>query len=68
MLSHHELAALLLLRDTARPVETLDGDFLALRRYRLVEVDDDEDGAAALRLTERGEALLERLGESRNAS
>jgi hypothetical protein len=38
MLSHHELATLMLLRDTGRHLEELDPDVLALRRYELVEV------------------------------
>ncbi|QBQ99192.1 hypothetical protein [Paraburkholderia pallida] len=60
MLSHHELAALLLIRDTNAPLQTLDSDFLALARYHLVEMDEDEDGYAP-RLTMRGEELLRRL-------
>jgi hypothetical protein len=38
MLSHHELATLMLLRDTGRHLEERDPDVLALRRYELVEV------------------------------
>ncbi|MCG5072495.1 hypothetical protein [Paraburkholderia tagetis] len=60
MLSHHELAALLLIRDADAPLQTLDSDFLALARYRLVEMDEDEDGYAP-RLTMRGKELLHRL-------
>jgi hypothetical protein len=60
MLSHHELAALLLIRDTDTPIQTLDSDFLALQRYRLVEMDIQE-GDPALRLTTRGRELLKRL-------
>ncbi|WP_043285243.1 hypothetical protein [Paraburkholderia oxyphila] len=64
MLSHHELAALLLIRDTNAPLQTLDSDFLALTRYHLVEMDEDEDGYAP-RLTMRGEELLRRLTQAR---
>ena len=60
MLSHHELAALLLIRDADAPIQALDSDFLALQRYRLVEMDVQE-GDPALRLTTRGHALLKRL-------
>lgn len=60
MLSHHELAALLLIRDADAPIQTLDSDFLALQRYQLVEMDMIE-GDPALRLTTRGQELLERL-------
>jgi hypothetical protein len=60
MLSHHELAALLLIRDANAPIQTLDSDFLALQRYQLVEM-DERDGDAALRLTTRGHDLLNRL-------
>jgi hypothetical protein len=60
MLSHHELAALLLIRDTDAPIQTLDSDFLALQRYQLVEMEATE-GDPALRLTSRGQALLQRL-------
>jgi hypothetical protein len=60
MLSHHELAALLLIRDADTPIQTLDSDFLALQRYQLVEMDVAE-GDRALRLTSRGQELLKRL-------
>jgi hypothetical protein len=60
MLSHHELATLLLIRDANSPVQTLDSDFLALQRYRLVEM-DEADGDPTLRLTMRGRELLRRL-------
>ena len=60
MLSHHELAALLLVRDANAPIQTLDSDFLALARYQLVEMDEDE-GRYAARLTTRGQELLRRL-------
>lgn len=60
MLSHHELATLLLIRDANAPVQTIDSDFLALQHYRLVEM-DDAGGETALRLTTRGRELLRRL-------
>ncbi len=60
MLSHHELATLLLIRDTDAPIQTLDSDFLALQRYRLVEM-DQAGGDPTLRLTTRGRELLRRL-------
>ncbi|MDR3095551.1 MAG: hypothetical protein LBV73_00585 [Paraburkholderia sp.] len=60
MLSHHELAALLLIRDANAPLQALDSDFLALARYHLVEMDEDEGGYAP-RLTMRGQELLRRL-------
>ncbi|MBN3853775.1 MULTISPECIES: hypothetical protein [unclassified Paraburkholderia] len=60
MLSHHELAALLLIRDANAPLQTLDADFMALARYQLVEMDEDESGYAP-RLTRRGQELLQRL-------
>ncbi|SDD03842.1 hypothetical protein [Paraburkholderia lycopersici] len=60
MLSHHELATLLLIRDANAPVQTLDSDFLALQRYRLVEM-DEVGGDPTLRLTSRGRELLRRL-------
>jgi hypothetical protein len=63
MLSHHELATLLLIRDANAPVQSLDSDFLALQRYRLVEADtaDEGSGDPTLRLTTRGHELLRRL-------
>lgn len=69
MLSHHELATLLLIRDANAPIQTFDSDFLALQRYRLVEM--DEGGSdPTLRLTMRGRELLRRLthdeGDDRN--
>lgn len=60
MLSHHELAALLLIRDANAPLQTFDADFLALARYQLVEMDDGKSGRAP-RLTTRGQELLRRL-------
>lgn len=60
MLSHHELATLLLIRDADAPIQTLDSDFLALQRYRLVEM-DAAGGDPTLRLTLRGRELLRRL-------
>ncbi|WP_233869510.1 hypothetical protein [Paraburkholderia adhaesiva] len=61
MLSHHELAALMLVRDAQTPIHTLDSDFLALQRYELVEM-DKRGSDASLRLTTRGHELLRRLG------
>ncbi|MEM5326053.1 hypothetical protein VSR34_05515 [Paraburkholderia sp. JHI2823] len=69
MLSHHELATLLLIRDANTPIQTLDSDFLALHRYRLVEM-DEAGGDSTLRLTNRGRELLRRLtheGDERSA-
>ncbi|WP_322042002.1 hypothetical protein [Paraburkholderia sp. J67] len=65
MLSHHELAALLLIRDASAPLQTLDADFMALARYQLVEMDEDERGYAP-RLTMRGQELLRRLTYARH--
>ncbi len=61
MLSHHELATLMLIRDAQTPIQTIDSDFQALQRYELVMM-DDRGGDAALRLTTRGQELLKRLG------
>ncbi|MFP4903660.1 hypothetical protein ACLFKT_31955, partial [Paraburkholderia sp. BR14261] len=52
MLSHHELATLLLIRDADAPIQMIDSDFLALQRYRLVEM-DEAGGDPTLRLTTR---------------
>ncbi|CAG9274189.1 hypothetical protein [Paraburkholderia unamae] len=60
MLSHHELATLLLIRDANAPIQSFDSDFLALKRYRLVEMDEG-GGDPTLRLTMRGRELLRRL-------
>ena len=62
MLSHHELATLMLLNDSTRRLEALDPDVLALRRYELVEVSELRGGDTALRLSQRGRDLLQRLG------
>ncbi|RQH02772.1 hypothetical protein [Paraburkholderia dinghuensis] len=61
MLSHHELAALMLVRDAQTPLQTLDSDFLALQRYELIEM-DKRGSDVSLRLTTRGHELLRRLG------
>jgi hypothetical protein len=66
MLSHHELAALLLIRDAQTPIHTHDSDFLALQHYRLVEMPEN-DGDASPRLTTRGHELLRRLGRDDDA-
>jgi hypothetical protein len=61
MLSHHELAALLLIRDARQPVMALDSDLLALRRYQLIEMDEHGPDTVSLHLTEQGRDLLRRL-------
>jgi hypothetical protein len=61
MLSHHELATLMSLRDTGRYVEELDPDVLALRHYELVEVRPHDRDVSTLQLTRRGRELLQRL-------
>ncbi|WCM21681.1 hypothetical protein NDK50_09615 [Paraburkholderia bryophila] len=61
MLSHHELATLMLFRDTERRIEPLDPDVLALRRYALVEVRQRQPDETSLQLTRQGRELLARL-------
>lgn len=61
MLSHHELATLMLLRDTEKRLEPLDPDVLALRRYELVEVRQRHPHEMTLQLTRQGRELLARL-------
>ncbi|ASL42229.1 hypothetical protein bAD24_I01975 [Burkholderia sp. AD24] len=61
MLSHHELATLMLFRDTERRIEPLDPDVLALRRYALVEVRQRQADETTLQLTRQGRELLARL-------
>ncbi|MFM0593595.1 MULTISPECIES: hypothetical protein [Paraburkholderia] len=61
MLSHHELATLMLFRDTEKRIEPLDPDVLALRRYALVEVRQRQPHEMTLQLTRRGRELLARL-------
>ncbi|CAG4886021.1 hypothetical protein [Paraburkholderia saeva] len=61
MLSHHELATLMLLGDAERRLETIDPDVLALRRYELVEIRQREPQGSMLQLTRQGRALLDRL-------
>ncbi|SDG66332.1 hypothetical protein [Paraburkholderia phenazinium] len=61
MLSHHELATLMLLRDTGRHLEERDPDVLALRRYELVEVRSHDRQGLTVQLTRRGRELLQRL-------
>ena len=61
MLSHHELATLMLLRDTEKHLEPLDPDVLALRRYELVEVQQRHPHERTLQLTRQGRELLARL-------
>jgi hypothetical protein len=62
MLSHHELATLMLLNDSTRRLEAVDPDVLALRRYELVEINELRGGDTALRVSQRGLDLLRRLG------
>jgi hypothetical protein len=61
MLSHHELATLMLLGDAERRLETMDPDVLALRRYELVEIREREQQGEIPQLTLQGRALLARL-------
>jgi hypothetical protein len=61
MLSHHELATLMSIRDTGRHLEELDPDVLALRHYELVEVRTHDRHGSTLQLTRRGRELLQRL-------
>ncbi len=61
MLSHHELATLILLGDTDRRLEAFDPDVLALRRYELVELRQRDPHGSTLQLTRQGRELLERL-------
>lgn len=61
MLSHHELATLMLFRDTERRIEPLDPDVLALRRYALVEMRQRQPHEMTLQLTRQGRELLARL-------
>ncbi|CAH2785054.1 MAG: hypothetical protein CPDRYMAC_2291 [uncultured Paraburkholderia sp.] len=58
MLSHHELATLMLLGAAERWLETIDPDVLALRRYKLVEIREREPQGEMLQLTLQGRALL----------
>lgn len=61
MLSHHELATLLLFRDATLRFEEFDPDVLALCRYELVEVRRRDHRGSTLELTTRGRDLLRRL-------
>ncbi|RFU46827.1 hypothetical protein [Paraburkholderia sp. DHOC27] len=61
MLSPHELATLMLIRDTGKILEEKDPDVLALRHYELVELRPRDRQGATLQLTLRGRELLERL-------
>ena len=60
MLSHHELATLLRLRDTEPRLEELDPEVLALSRYDLVEIGRHND-VSTLKLTRRGHEVVRRL-------
>lgn len=66
MLTHHELATLLRLRNAERCLQELDPEVLALSRYELVEILRRGDGdISTLKLTGRGRELARRLsGES----
>lgn len=62
MLTHHELATLLRLRDAERRLEELDAEVLALSRYDLVEISRRGDSdISTLKLTGRGRELARRL-------
>jgi hypothetical protein len=61
MLSHHELATLMLLGDTDKRLEALDPDVLALRRYELVELRQRDPHGSTPHLTRQGRELLDRL-------
>jgi hypothetical protein len=67
MLTHHELATLLRLRDAERCLHELDPEVLALSRYKLVEIFRRDDGViSTFKLTGRARELARRLSGERS--
>jgi hypothetical protein len=62
LLSHHELAILLLLFSAPGQVALTDPDAVALQQESLVEMVSAAPDEAQLRLTPEGAAVLRRLG------
>ena len=65
LLSHHEIAILLLLLNAPGQVSRSDPDALALQQARLVEVLYEASSDDRLRLTPEGKEVLRRLGITR---
>jgi len=65
LLSHHEIAILLLLLNAPGQVSRSDPDALALQQARLVEVLYEASSDDRLRLTPEGREVLRRLGITR---
>jgi hypothetical protein len=61
-LSHHELAALLLLLHAPIDVMAASPDIASLREYGYVEYVSPSEGETKVRLTEDGNAILRGLG------
>ncbi|CAB3807401.1 hypothetical protein LMG28614_06587 [Paraburkholderia ultramafica] len=69
MLTHHEVATLLRLRDAERRLQELDPEVLALSRYELVEIAWHDDGdISTLKLTGRGRELARRLSRESDSA
>ena len=62
LLSHHEIAILLLLLSAPGQVSRTDPDALALAQAKLIEVVTDASLDARFRLTSDGTEILRRLG------
>ncbi len=65
LLSHHEIAILLLLLNAPGQVSRSDPDAIALQQARLVEVLYESSSDDRLRLTPEGQEVLRRLGITR---
>ncbi len=62
LLSHHEIAILLLLLNAPGQVSRSDPDALALARANLIEIVSEASVDSGFRLTSEGTELLRRLG------
>jgi len=62
ILSHHEIAHLLLLLSGPGQVSRTDPDAIALQQAQLVEVASEASFERGLRLTAAGKEVLRRLG------
>ncbi|WP_036047189.1 hypothetical protein [Paraburkholderia mimosarum] len=62
LLSHHEIALLLLLLSGPGQVSRTDPDAIALQQAQLVEVASEAPFERGLRLTAAGKEVLRRLG------
>ncbi|MGH8521485.1 MAG: hypothetical protein ACREYA_34905 [Cupriavidus necator] len=62
MLSHHEIATLILVKDAQEPLELDTADLDTLLERELVALEKRPSGPACPRITHRGHSILQAVG------